>query len=82
MADYDGTGLIPAHAYSLIQVKEINTRDGKNIKLLNIRNPWGNFEWNGDWSDMSPLWTEEMKHKIQPSFDEDDGSFWMSYDDF
>ena len=31
---------------------------------------------------MSPLWTEEMKQKIQPQFEEDDGSFWMGYDDF
>jgi hypothetical protein len=31
----------------------------KNHQLLNIRNPWGEKEWDGDWSDMSELWTEE-----------------------
>lgn len=25
------------------------------------RNPWGSMEWTGDWSDNSPLWTEEMQ---------------------
>lgn len=33
-------GLVSGHAYSVIQVKEY-----KGIKLLNLRNPWGNFEW-------------------------------------
>lgn len=33
-------GLVPGHAYSVLQVKEY-----KNLKLVNIRNPWGNFEW-------------------------------------
>lgn len=49
---------------------------------MNIRNPWGNFEWNGDWSDNSPLWTEDMIKAFNPVLDEFDGSFWMSFDDF
>jgi len=28
---------------------------------LVYRNPWGSMEWTGDWSDNSPLWTEEMQ---------------------
>lgn len=30
---------------------------------MEMRNPWGQggMEWNGDWSDKSPLWTEEIK---------------------
>ena len=27
-------------------------------KIVNVRNPWGSFEWKGDWSDNSPCWTE------------------------
>jgi calpain-15 len=34
--------------------------------LLNLRNPWGNFEWDGNWSDSSPLWTEEIKQIVKP----------------
>jgi hypothetical protein len=70
-------GLVPGHAYSVIQAIEAN-----NHKLLNVRNPWGNFEWSGDWSDNSDLWTEEMRQLVQPSLDEEDGTFWMSFEDF
>ena len=70
-------GLVSGHAYSVIQVKE-----GKGERLLNIRNPWGEFEWDGPWSDSSPYWTEEMIEEFNPRFDDKDGSFWMSLEDF
>ena len=78
-------GMLPGHAYSILQAKEY-----KNTKLLNIRNPWGKFEWTGDWGDNSKLWTEEYIQAINPIFDETDGSFWMcnfftinlAFDDF
>jgi hypothetical protein len=50
-------GLITNHAYSLIQVAVVK-KDGKNIELCKLRNPWGDHEWNGDWSDKSSLWTD------------------------
>jgi calpain-15 len=70
-------GLVPGHAYSVLEVKE-----GGGHKLLKLRNPWGRFEWTGAWSDASELWTEEMKSIFKPSFDKFDGIFWMSFDDF
>ena len=70
-------GLVPGHAYSVIQVRE-----AMGHRLLNIRNPWGDLEWAGSWSDQSPLWTEEMKAAIQPVLEENDGTFWMNYADF
>jgi calpain-15 len=72
-------GLVPGHAYSIIQAKHYEEED---IKLLNIRNPWGKFEWDGAWSDDSDLWTEEMIEFFNPVFDSKDGSFWMSLEDF
>ena len=55
-------GLLPGHAYSLLQVKEY-----QNNKLVCLRNPWGQFEWQGDWSDKSNLWTEEAKAALKPN---------------
>ena len=41
------------------------------------------FEWKGDWSDKSSLWKKNPGVKKAVNFvDEDDGAFWMSFDDF
>ena len=45
------------------------------------RNPWGETEWKGDWSDSSPLWTEQMQQEIERMVKSDDGTFWMSFED-
>jgi hypothetical protein len=42
---------------------------------------WGTFEWDGDWSDDSGKWTDELKRACR--FEKkDDGTFWMSWADF
>ena len=60
----------------MIQVKEF-----KGHQLLNIRNPWGTFEWEGDWHDNDRLWTPEIISALNPVFG-DDGTFWMCFQDF
>ncbi len=32
--------------------------NGKAIKLCKLRNPWGNTEWTGSWSDEDPKWDD------------------------
>ena len=49
-------GLAGDHAYSLLGGYIFKTSQGQ-AKVVKLRNPWGNFEWKGDWSDSSPLWT-------------------------
>ena len=71
-------GIIYSHNYTLIEAKGINEDD---IYLLKIRNPWGNVEWQGDWSDKSEKWTDKYK-KIFHHEDKEDGIFWMSIDDY
>lgn len=51
-------------------------------KLINIRNLWGSFEWDGAWSRKSAFWTPDIREILHPKLDEDDGTFWMSFDDF
>ena len=73
-------GLVGLHAYAIIDAKTVQTTRGP-VNLFMIRNPWGQGEWKGDWSDNSSKWTPAIKKQIswQPR---DDGTFWMCVDDF
>ncbi len=73
-------GLIGNHSYGLIDVVEFNDMFDDKIQLLKLRNPWGDFEWKGDWSDGSDLWTDEYK-RIAKWKNENDGTFFMSLQD-
>jgi hypothetical protein len=75
--DRPSGGIVPGHAYTLLDAIEVN-----GIRLLNLRNPWGQFEWQGDWSDKSDLWTDELLEICKPTRDTDDGKFWMNDTDF
>ncbi|CAL4119259.1 unnamed protein product, partial [Meganyctiphanes norvegica] len=70
--EYKDQGLRPRHAYSVLDVQDI---DG--IRLLRLRNPWGHYTWKGDWSDESQLWTPEMRDRLMPN--NDDGIFWIHF---
>lgn len=55
----------------------------EKLRFVQLRNPWGTFEWKGDWSDKSPLWKQNPKVAKELHFvDLDDGAFWMTFDDF
>ena len=49
-------GLHGGHGYSLVKLAYVETSDGGRVRLLQLRNPWGNDEFNGDWSDRSAKW--------------------------
>ncbi|XP_040286510.1 calpain-2 catalytic subunit [Bufo bufo] len=74
--------LVKGHAYSVTAAEEVNCR-GSQEKLIRIRNPWGEVEWTGAWSDNSNEWNyvdpSERDRLIKRC---DDGEFWMSYNDF
>lgn len=69
-------GLCEYHSYLIQNVINI---DGH--KLICLRNPWGEHEWLGAWSDTSELWTEELKEKANLE-ESDDGTFFMGISDF
>ena len=77
----DKVGLIAHHAYSILEFCRIRTAEEKNVFLFKLRNPWAKKEWNGDWSDQSPLWDEKTKSQIHIE-DKDDGIFYMNDVDF
>jgi len=76
----ESLGLIGNHSYGLLDARNVQTPNGP-IKLLKLRNPWGDFEWKGDWGDDSELWTPELERQLNQK-DGNDGTFWMCLDDF
>ena len=73
-------GLSPGHAYTVLGVHELDGSRGRE-KVVRLRNPWGNGEWNGDWSDSSSKWTSSLKNKMS-MIKKDDGDFYMGFNDF
>ncbi len=88
-----GEGLHMGHAYSLLDVGEIDLPGGKKERLVKVRNPWGRGEWEGRFGDDSP---ERETHKAQidkvfnltvaqqeqVGVDKNDGTFFMAFDDW
>ncbi|RXM98220.1 Calpain-3 [Acipenser ruthenus] len=78
-----GTGLVKGHAYSVTGVEDIQHKETR-VRLVRLRNPWGQVEWNGPWSDNSKEWATIEKHekeRLQQQSAED-GEFWMAFEDF
>ena len=74
-------GLAANHCYSLVKVAQLEAGKGVFERLVQLRNPWGGFEWQGDWGDSSPRWTPAMKKRLSHEVG-DDGTFFMKFEDF
>jgi calpain len=82
------------HAYGILKVFEVKDpkmkKPRKTHRLLMIRNPWGQLEWKGKWSDHSEevtthadliaSWVKEnLPANDQFSPGDDDGTFLINY---
>ncbi|KAF7949106.1 hypothetical protein EAE96_008276 [Botrytis aclada] len=69
-------GIEDDHAYSVLRAVEY-----QGNRLCLVKNPWGETEWNGPWSDGSKEWTPDSLHALNHRFG-NEGIFWMPYEDF
>ncbi|XP_047449447.1 calpain-5a [Mugil cephalus] len=84
-------GLVKGHAYAVTDVRRVRLGHGllaffrsDKLTMIRMRNPWGQREWNGPWSDSSEEWKKVSKSERERMgvTVEDDGEFWMTFDDF
>uniref|UniRef100_A0A674DH89 Calpain 5 n=1 Tax=Salmo trutta TaxID=8032 RepID=A0A674DH89_SALTR len=84
-------GLVKGHAYAVTDVRKVRLGHGlmayfksDKLTMIRLRNPWGESEWKGAWSDSSEEWgkvSKSEREKIGMTV-QDDGEFWMTFDDF
>lgn len=86
-------GLVKGHAYCVTDVRKVNiARTGlfaifkgrDKLRMIRLRNPWGEKEWIGAFSDGSEEWSRvsaKDREKVGLTF-QDDGEFWMTFEDF
>uniref|UniRef100_A0A4W4HRA5 Calpain catalytic domain-containing protein n=1 Tax=Electrophorus electricus TaxID=8005 RepID=A0A4W4HRA5_ELEEL len=73
--------LVKGHAYSVTGA-EVHMY-GSPVQLVRIRNPWGQVEWTGAWSDNSKEWDRVLpEEKSKLDYSAEDGEFWMAYSEF
>ncbi|KAG7333067.1 hypothetical protein KOW79_003202 [Hemibagrus wyckioides] len=84
-------GLVKGHAYAVTDVHKVRLGHGllaffksEKLTMIRMRNPWGEKEWNGPWSDSSEEWqrvSKSEREKLGVTV-RDDGEFWMTFEDF
>ena len=80
-------GLKANHAYSITKLSQFRIRNGishTTETLVRIRNPWGEWEWKGAWSDYSDE-MKALKPRKKWQFGikiDNDGEFHMRMSDF
>jgi hypothetical protein len=83
-SDTSQSGVVQGHAYTLLNAVYLNYQ-GQQIRLIQLRNPWGKGEYKGTWSDYDPNWKNvdpNEKKRIGFFDDKEDGIFFIPFDTF
>eukprot|EP00916_Digyalum_oweni_P016084 GHVL01026402.1.p1 GENE.GHVL01026402.1~~GHVL01026402.1.p1 ORF type:complete len:623 (+),score=228.42 GHVL01026402.1:890-2758(+) len=67
--------------YEFYKKNDILLEKIENVRLIQIRNPWGHKEWRGEWGTKSDMWTSSLSSMLGKT-EANDGIFWMKFEDF
>ena len=78
-AEGERLGLVPTHAYAVLQVREVG-----GVRLLQLKNPWARVRWKGSYSAHdTQRWTAALRAELQyepaQALQMDNGIFWIDY---
>ena len=76
----DRAGLVPTHAYAMLDIREI-----KGLRLFKLKNPWSHLRWKGNYSELDAIhWNPELQKALdydpKNARNFDNGVFWIDYD--
>lgn len=79
-AEADRAGLVPTHAYAMLDIREVN-----GVKLFMLKNPWSHLRWKGNYSELDNRnWTPDkmtaLNYDPKSAKNFDNGVFWIDYD--
>ncbi|CEF63498.1 Calpain-15 [Strongyloides ratti] len=75
--EYLKVGLQKQHGYSFLDTATLSN----GTKIVKLRNPWGKFVWNKEYSNNWSGWNIDEKKRLMPNGIEA-GVFWMPFDSF
>ena len=64
-SDADRAGLVPSHAYALLDMRQV-----KSERLVKLKNPWSHLRWKGNYSPNDTIVSEECGVEVGPSITE------------
>jgi len=86
-SESERSGLVPTHAYAVLDVREVSASDAgtpNNLKLILVKNPWARKRWLGNYGASDERhWTPKLKQYL--SYDNniakniDNGIFWIDW---
>ena len=62
-------GMAMSHAFSILAAFKVTELNGKETKLLLVRNPWGFQDYVGDWNATDPRWTPYTRSQVPKGVD-------------
>ncbi|KAH9370143.1 hypothetical protein HPB48_015102 [Haemaphysalis longicornis] len=79
-ADAERSGLVPSHAYAMLDVREVQGR-----RLFLLKNPWSHLRWKGRYSERdttswTPALAQALRYDPRNAAMFDNGVFWIDYD--